>query len=310
MHLDYNILWIDNDIQEYIDRDQIKDLKEFLLELGFQPNIITLSNEIKLDTHLDQTKFDLIISDYNLDDTTGDVIIESIRKKEILTEIFFYSANTDFKSITEVIDRLKFVDRISFKYGRDNLMDRIKSLIKLTLDKLLELNSTRGLITAAASELDVAIEELTMHLIYKKLKKSKKDLDGIIDFYISDFLEKSPETFKEKHIEIGFENIFNSIEANRKWSIFRVLLKEYKKKDSNEKIIDFLKDNKSYFTQVIDIRNKFAHAKAVKIDGEIVLKGQFGKKDFKFDSESCIDIRKNLIKHNNNFNMLTKYFGI
>ncbi len=309
-YLDYNILWIDNDLQEYIDRNQIKNLKEFLLDLGFQPNIVTLFNESELDDHLKQTKFDLIISDYNLDDTTGDIIIEHIRNQNILTEILFYSAKTDFKSITTVMDRLKFVDRISFHYGRDTLMDRIEKLIELTLDKLLELNATRGLITAATGELDVVIEELTLYLIQNKLNKSKKDLDAIIENYTSDFLDKSSERFRQKHEEIGFENIFSFIEANRKWRIFRDLMEEYRKKDSNGVILNFLEINKSYFEHVIDIRNKFAHAKAEKVEGKLILKGQYGKEDFQFDSESCIEIRKNLIRHKKNFDLLIDYFKI
>lgn len=309
MQLHYNILWIDNDLPEYIERGQINKLKDFILELGFEPNVITFFEDTGLDDALEKIKFDLIISDYNLDNTTGDIIIERIREKNILTEILFYTAGTkDFKNVTAVVDRLKFVDRISFQYGRDNLISKIESLIKLTLDKLLDLNATRGIITAETSSLDVLVNDLTITLVNEKLKKSKEDLDKIIQYYQSDFLEKGVSKFKERYNEIGFEKMFGSLEANRKWGIFRDLLKEYNKTAKDQAIADFLAGNKTYFSQIIDIRNKFAHAKSEELeDGRTVLKGQYGKEDFQFDDNACIEIRKNIIEHKRNFNLVAAH---
>ena len=151
MQLHYNILWIDNDLPEYEERGAIQGLNEFLINLGFEPTIITLYDESDLDKHLSETKFDLIISDYQLDNTTGDKIIEHIRQRMILTEILFYSAKTNFRDDQQVQESLKLIDRISFHYGRDTLLERIENLIELTLDKLLDLNATRGIITSATS---------------------------------------------------------------------------------------------------------------------------------------------------------------
>jgi len=310
MQIDYKILWIDNDLDEYIKRGQIEELEEYITELGFKPYILPLINDNELDDNLNTTKFDLIISDYNLDNTTGDKIIKHIRNQNIMTEILFYSAKTNFEKEPQIIDSLRFVNRISFQYGRDNLMNRIFDLIKLTLDKLLDLNATRGIITSATSELDVIIEELTILLINDKLEKEQKDKDSIISHYVDDFLSKSSERFQSKYKDIGFENIFQSIEANRKWNIFRSLLKELNKIKPEEQISKFLQVNKTYFEEVINIRNKFAHSKAENIKGRMVLKGQYGKDDFEFNEEKCIEIRKNLIKHKDNFNELKLLFGI
>jgi len=311
MQLHYNILWIDDDIQEgYIETGDINSIEYFLYDLGFEPHIETVEDESKLDNYLNKHKYDLIISDFNLNKINGDKIIESIREKGHSTEILFYSGNVNFYDDKNVKETLAFVDRITFHVGRDTLLDKIEKLIELTLVKLLELNATRGLITSATSELDVIIEDLSMDLIHNKLKKSKEDLDLIIEEYVSDFLDKCPERFRKKHDEIGFSNIFKSIEANRKWKIFRNLLKEYKKEDSDGIIDNFLKLNTTYFKQVIDVRNKFAHSKAEEVDGKFVLKGQYGKEDFTFDSDSCIEIRKNLIQHKENFDSLIDYFKI
>ncbi len=72
-------------------------------------------------------------------------------------------------------------------------------------------------------------------------------------------------------------------------------------------IKSFLKKNSSYFNQVIDIRNKFAHSKAKQKGEKTVLIGQFGKEDFEFDKEQCISIRKAIIEHRINFRNLLEY---
>ncbi len=308
MQLHYNILWIDNDLQEYIDRGALERLSQFLTDLGFKPYIISLFDESELDTHLNQTKFDLIISDYQLDNTTGDKIVEHIRDKKVLTEILFYSAKVNFKD--EIGEKLKFVDRISFQLGRDTLLERIEGLIKLTLDKLLELNATRGLITSETSQLDVLIEELVIELAINRLKITSDELNEIINHYTTDFLAKGEARFNKRYEEIGFKNIFPSIEAARKWKIFRELLKQYNKSEESEYIAAFLIKNSTYSSEVIEIRNKFAHSKAMEKDGKTVLKGQYGREDFEFDDDACVAIRKQIIAHSDNFNELLNHLEI
>jgi CheY-like chemotaxis protein len=307
MQLEYNILWIDNDIDEYIANGEVESIRTFLNELGFESNVETVDDEAKLDNFIFKHKYDLILSDFNLNATTGDVIIQEIREnKRFSTEILFYSAKNNFRDEPEVKERLAFMDRITFHTNRDTFLDKVEKLIILTLDKLLELNATRGLITAETSQLDVIIEELTLELV-NRLKLDTDRLKGIVDDYADNFLSTRSENFKEKYKEIGFNNIFQSIEANRKWSIFRILLKEYNKEAKSTEIGSFLKKNSTYFDQVIDIRNKFAHSKAKQKEGKMVLIGQFGKDDFQFDSEQCIGIRKSIIEHRSNFKDLLEH---
>lgn len=61
MKLDYNILWLDNDLGDYIKNGDVKSINDFLIELGFEPNIVTVFDEAELDKYLD-INYDLIIS--------------------------------------------------------------------------------------------------------------------------------------------------------------------------------------------------------------------------------------------------------
>lgn len=305
MQLHYNIIWIDDEMNNFKDVGDVDRIRDYLLELGFTPNILTLEIGKDIEKHFAETNFDLIISDLSIEEGHhGDDIIKKIRSQDIFTEVLFYSSQSDLKTIAE---KLLAVDRISFHSGRRDLVDKIESLIKLSVAKLLELNATRGLITAETSELDVIIETIVMNLIFDKLKLEKEQLDEIINSYVDDFLRKSPDNFLKKYSEIGFKDWFHRIDANRKWGIFRDLLR----KNQTDEVSEFLDLNKTYGKEVIEVRNKFAHSRAIKKEGKLFLAG-FGPDGtaFEFDATECISIRKKLIEHREKFNELLKYFAI
>jgi len=305
MHLYYNILWIDDEIKKLEASGDITRISDYLIDLGFLPTIIQLSDGNDLERHLTGTKFDLIISDLSIEEGHhGDDIIKEIRSRKIFTEVLFYSSQAELKTIAT---KLLTVDRISFHAGRRYLLEKIEELISLSVSKLLELNATRGLITAETSELDVILEEMVMHLVYDRLKLTQDQIDAKISFYIEDFLKKSPESFMKKYSEHGFRKRFHSIEAMRKWSIFRELLKQLNCQEAT----DFLSTNKDYGNDVIGIRNKFAHAKSLIKEDKVYLAG-FGPdgEAFEFNDGQCIEIRKRLIVHRENFSRLRDFFGI
>src|SRR5690606_29613176 len=125
MKLEYNILWIDNDLPGYIERGDVNDIEDFLTERGFEPNIEKVFDEADLDQFIDKHKYDLIISDFNLENTTGGRVIERIRnEKQLDTEILFYTAQTDNShKFNDEVKSLAFIERLTFQLGRDRLMD-------------------------------------------------------------------------------------------------------------------------------------------------------------------------------------------
>lgn len=304
MKLEYNILWIDNDLKDYIDNGSIKDVEEILTVKGFEPNIELVFDEANLDEFIDKHDYDLIISDYNLENTTGDVIIERIRiEKQLDTEILFYTAQTEnsFKNKEEVRNRLAFIERLTFQIGRDRLLDKIEKVINLTLRKLLELNATRGLITAATSHLDVEIEEIYYNLIDKPV--DGEDKPKIEKIFRTDYKEikknllKKCKAQRDSHTA-DYRTYFSQSDAFRKWDLLKELISLSVPDGFN---LDLFK---KYYEEVIDIRNKFAHAKAVEVEGRLVLKGHIEGKDFEFTEDSCIKIRQDLINHKRNIEVL------
>lgn len=301
MKLDYNILWLDNDLQEYIDNGDVGSINEFLIEMGFEPNIVTVFDEAELDRYLD-ISYDLIISDFNLNKENGDVVIYRLREeKKLDTEILFYSAKTNFIQDVEVKERLAFMERINIQIGRDNLLDKIEKVIELTVKKLFELNATRGLITAATSHLDVEIEEIYYALISKPVDEEGKP--KIEKIFRTDYKEikknllKRCKAQRDSHT-VDYKAYFSQSDAFRKWDLLKELISLSVPDGFNLELF------KKYYEEVIDVRNKFAHAKAVEVEGRLVLKGHIEGKDFEFTEDSCIKIRQNLINHKRNIEAL------
>lgn len=308
MKLDYKILWIDNDIDTYVDNNTVSELEDFLIETGFTPQIKTVSDESVLDRYLNE-KYDLIISDFNLNKENGDVVIYRLRnEKRIDTEILFYSARSDFLSDDEVKNRLAFMERINIHQGRGSeLIDKIEKVIKLTIGKLLSLNATRGLIMSETSELDLEIKFITFWLI-EKSSKTAAELHKIVEKKVYKPLMDSYGKFWPDYDELGFEDCYDRIDAYKRWGIFRHLLKEIK---TEKGVKDFLDNNADYYEKIIKPRNLFAHVKPQKNDNGIeVLEGFSGKDKIDFTTDSCIQIRKDILKHRGFISDLKKELNI
>lgn len=310
MRLDYNLLWIDNDLPGYEERGEVNALRSYISDLGFRAHIETLLGDDGLEKALEDRRFDLIVSDYNLDNTDGVAVVQSIRDSDTQTEILFYTARVGTTTSEELRDKLKNIDRISIHLGRDTLIAKIESTIDLTVERLIELTATRGLITSETSELDVLIQEVVLDLVNNKLKISDQDKTQMLELNACEVLEKRAKDCRKKVSEMSFEDCFESVEAYRKWRMFRELLKQLNEIESSEELGRILDINGTYNDQVIVVRNKFAHAKAIRESGQTTLQGQLGKEDFHFDHDKCVEIRKNLIAHRDNFDSLLIYLGI
>jgi CheY-like chemotaxis protein len=304
MYLEYKILWIDDDLQSYVNNGSVRKVEDFLIEKGFTPLIEKVFDVTKLDESLSKYDYDLILSDYKLGDETGDIIIKKIREeKKKDSEILFYTTKSSYKDKPEVKDNLAFIDRLTFHLGRENLIDRIEKIIYLTLKKLLDINATRGLITAVTSELDVEIENIYKPVINKlqcnnELKPTiekvfKDDYEEVKKYYI-----KSCKTKRDSHLS-DHKKYFSLSDAFRKWKILKELLKLNAIEGFDLSLF------KKYNEDVIKIRNKFAHVKSYINDkNKTVLRGQLENEDYEFDEAKCIEIRKKLILHKQNIDKL------
>lgn len=298
--LKYRILWVDDNIETFIDLSIDTEFEKFLSNLGFEPEIIKFETADKVHEHLEtDRKFDLILSDLNLaNEERGDTLINRIRDGEIFTEVLFYSGKPGFEEIA----RSLYQDRVSFfslenDEGFRKFREKVFSLIRLTISKLQELVNMRGLVIAETSELDIMIEdiliditsrdnELTRDLRTYMIKKVKENIDGRQKLY--DNIANLTNTQLIKH-----RTIFDASKKSR-------TLNEYLNKsglaDSDESFKEF---HQKYENDVLQTRNDMAHAKSDVIDGieYLVLSRKDGDQPIKVNQEKCTEIRTNLKKY-------------
>lgn len=306
MKIDYFILWVEDDISWY---ETTHDLfKGTLDDYGFSMKAERRSNmsEIKSMIEADGLqKYDMLLIDFTLKNSdSGDEIINFIRSNDIYTDILFYSSAVENVTASMKTYGLEGVYMVDRKF----IEDKFENIFKTTIKKIQEINSMRGLIVGETSELDVLIEKIVLHISNNILNHDKAAHDEIINSYVEDFLKQTPDIFLRKYETYGFNNYFHKIESCRKWKIFRYLLKKCPFKEAPE-VKFFLETNKTYFTEVIDIRNKFAHSKSEEKNGKSVLKAQLGSEDFEYDDTKFIEIRTALKKHRNSFESLMKFIG-
>jgi hypothetical protein len=292
MKINYQILWIEDDLSWY---DTVLELfKNTLEEDGFELISERKSNINEIKAMVDNNglqKYDMLLVDFTLKNSdSGDEIIKYIRGHDIFTDVLLYSS--DIQNVTESMH--KYGLEGVYTADRKEIETKFEAVFKTTIKKIQEVNAIRGLIVGETTELDVEIGKLILLLI-KQQEKSEDELKSIIKEKVFDKLESKAKSFWEKYD--NFDNYFHKIEALIKWEILRDLLKPLK---TRQEIADFLEKNRTYQTEVISIRNQFAHAKAEENGSKWFLKGQLGKEDFEFDETKCIEIRKKLIAHRNN----------
>jgi len=294
MKLEYKILWLDDNIDEFIEDGFVKEIENHLFENNFIPKIIPVSKAKDFFEKLD-ISYDLILTDYHLNETNGEEVIKKLRGNDfsVMTEVLFYTAKADLTDAKK-IDRVSFLEtgRKTGNEHSENVIEKVIELINLTIKKFQHIVSMRGMIMHETSSLDVEME-----IILKKLISKSDNSDNIIATIIQKYI-KSNEEFSTsiKNLTIDdLETISFKIGASHRW---RALKRNLTKGDIKTTLNE-------YENEIISIRNKFAHA-VLKVDENGREYFENRKEGIDFNEEFCNQIRKNIIKHKENLEKLNK----
>lgn len=301
MKLNYYILWVEDDNSWYETTAEL--FKETVEDHGFH---IVIERKKKFDDVVEELvanglrKYDIFLIDFKLRNSKdGDSIIDFLRDKNIYADIIFYSS--DKQSIIDSIREHLFEG--VYHSDRNGIENKFEKVFLTTIKKIEEINSMRGLIVGETSDLDAMIEERLLRCA---------QLDIIKNFDFAKFVEKEIiENTKQKAqtLQSGYEQggilaLLPHIDAIKKLKLLRGILKS--NKEHHEYIPRFIELNAPYQTEVIEVRNKFAHSKVISNeDGKEFLKAQMGDKHFEFHEETFKLIRTNLKKHRESLIELT-----
>ena len=303
MSLQYNILWLDDRIEEYQTLEIDTELKEYVESLFFEPHIYLYESVDDAIQNSIKRKYDVIFSDYNINENkTGKDFIVDIRNRNINAEVLFYSAQQTPPETG--LDRISFL-KLHSDNSYEDLKNKMKLVINLTVEKLKDLTNLRGLVMSEVSELDVLMKDIVAEYC-KKSEKDEKELRKYIIGKIEERVKKSLDVsqsncdkkcfheWKNKAIqEVVFEQSFDYTTA-------RVINHIIDKKK-----LDIEKFLSNYNLEIIQNRNELAHCKAVlQENGNEILSTKNGEKEF--TTETINEIRKNIIKYHRMFEALSK----
>ncbi|MFX4230438.1 hypothetical protein ACOL3I_03005 [Aliarcobacter butzleri] len=308
MKLDYKILWLDDKIQDFKDDEYIEEIKNHLISEEFNPIIDATNDQDEFYKYLSNNTYDLILTDFHLNETSnnkgidGDVIVETVRKKNIFTEILFYTAKAPLQGKL-TWDRISFLETATLPdEHHEEVIKKTKKLIDLTIEKFHDIVVMRGMIMNETSDLDCQkIELLNNFITSEKYIEQIPQLRTRLFKEISSFLKEKSSKI-EKCIEK--EDLDKLISDN-------VLFSADKKISAMSEILQILGEidfSTEYKEEIIKVRNNFAHAILEEIidnEGKVIRKYFKDKKDgITFDTDLCKKIRSDIKKHKNNLNNL------
>lgn len=165
----FRILWVD-DKKSSID-SQKKEIEEFLIEKGFEPDIEIIDDIENIENILDEKingDVDLIVTDNDLGEEFGGIdVIRKIGSKNVLIDILFYSTPSFDKD--EVAKTYHFVEIVDDK---TKILNPLKNLIKKNIKRCEDPIFLRGYVLSKVVDLEIALNELFE--IYFKIDNPSK----------------------------------------------------------------------------------------------------------------------------------------
>lgn len=301
MSLTYKVLWVDDNKDEF--KKEEKELKNYIGDMFFSPKIDFCEDLTAAKHFIETERYDVIFSDYNIDEERGDDFISFIRDKSVNTEVLFYSGQNELPEGR--LDRVTFFFETG-SHREERLLKKMKELISLTVAKLNDLTQLRGLVMSEVSELDDLMKNFVASYCNKSCEDEKElrnYIVGKIEKRIKESLDVSQvncekkcfHEWKNKTIqEVIFEQNFDSYTTAR--ALNHIIEK------NNLGIDRFLLN---YNAEIIQNRNELAHCKTMKKEnGSEILFTKRGEKEF--SEEDINNIRKNIIKYHKMFEQISK----
>jgi CheY-like chemotaxis protein len=291
MKIDYNILWLDDNITAFEEDGWINKIKQYLSDEGFEPKIKAVARVDEFYANLNES-FDLILTDYHMAVKKGDEIVKDIREKNILTEILFYTAKADLQEIGN-IDRITFLETSGDHHSE--VIEEMKELIGLTIKKFQHIIAMRGMLMHETSALDSQTKQILLTYMSSKKADNLIIIDSICQ-KLDELLSKKQEIVKrvknsKKYKDLVKDTFLFSTEY--KIEAIKFVLEKLSLPDFTD----------SYKNEVSNFRNKFAHAVLEKDDnGKQYFKS--GEDGIAFDEHLCRTLRKDINKHKKNIDEL------
>lgn len=210
MKLEYRILWFEDDHESV--QDVVDALRGLLRGQGFELvcdwgpcDAATMTDTVE---HLrNYNPYDLMVFDYDLGSgLTGEELAQTLRSR-IWTEILYYSANRNSDALLRGMNARK-VEGV-FCAVRQNLEDRIWTLVESQIKRICDLNNMRGIVLDSMSSIDAAIRKFFSEKYKSMSPENKLAAKGKLANKIKDRADEARDFYEGISVETVPDLIFD-----------------------------------------------------------------------------------------------------
>lgn len=299
MKLEYRILWFDD--QKTNVEHTINRISSMISRLGFEPSIdfriVNAGVADPLAGIPDEDEVDLVMMDWKLGGQhDGAKLTRRLRQKYQNTDVVFYSSESPQK-----LRRLIFDEGIDgvFCSTRDRLSERVGGIIQGQLRRVLDLDHMRGIVMAATSDLDHEMIEC-LELIGRISYSGKTDA---LSASIAESIVKSMNSKIKEISKLGEKGQLSDLLREPTLGSFQrlnILMNEITNVSDRLSGAHVAEQLSNYHGEILTPRNDFAHRKAERKEGKMVLEGR----DKPYDQDAMRELRLRLLSHSDNLREL------
>lgn len=295
MNVVFKVLWFEDAISWRPSSE--RKMKEIIEEHNLLPDITwKKGNEKDIEDEL-KKEYDLILMDFELSGTTGNILIRKLRQLEVYTDVLFYSGNLKkmIKTLYNIdknnlnidpIDGVYFSDR-----KREELYPKLQKLVDKIVRRMQDIVSLRGVVLDNVSGFENQMQNILVLALNKFTDEQLKNLNNYAktklvipakDEYIKKMEEIESDSQVLKAIVEAPDYLLDSYKKARLIGrIIKILVNEYKiSLDSKyNKFADV------YYNEIIKYRNALGHAMRNNSNDREVYIGEIDKSPVTFNEE-------------------------
>ncbi|KZK96429.1 Response regulator receiver domain protein [Pseudovibrio sp. Ad5] len=295
MNLDYSILWFE-DKPKWL-KPVEENLGMELSDLGFRLEVQNELNGTQVAKLAGDSRFDLILMDYDLKATNGDKIngdelIKEIRQKyNYFTDIIFYS-NKPVNELRSAIFKNGMSDGVyCLNRSSKQFEDDILKIVSRTIKKVLDVNNMRGIAMASVADCD----QIVISSIETRWNQLEGENKSALTAKALEKLEKIKKSLEKKIANLSKTDDIGKILKDHDFpsrARFHVLNSIVKHKSKCE-LVGPVRTNIQAYEELLQHRNRLGHAKAVNQKGLTVF---VGHDNVKYDDSSFSALRRMMIE--------------
>lgn len=304
MNVVFKVLWFEDEISWRPSSERkMKEIIErhnLLLDITWKKG-----NEKDIEDEL-KKEYDLILMDFELRGTTGNILIRELRQLEVYTDVLFYSGNFEKmiktlynidknNSIIDPIDGVYFSDR-----KREELYPKLQKLVDKIVRRMQDIVSLRGVVLDNVSGFENQMQNILVLALNKFTDEQLKNLNNYVktklviptkEEYIKKMEEIESDSQMLKAIVEAPDYLLDSYKKARLIGrIIKILVNEYKVSLDSK----YNKFADVYYNEIIKYRNALGHAMRNNSNDREVYIGEIDKNPVTFNEELFRQMRASI----------------